>query len=175
MQPEQTYILQEKLLSLSGDLWIEDAAHNRAFEVDGKAFTIRRTLFLLDLNGQPIYQINASLMHLRRTFEIKRGETVVATIQKALMTFLRDKFKVIFADGSEMAISGNIWDHEFRATRNGQEVMAASRKWLSLRGAYAIRIAPGFDVPLALAIAIALEQMEIEERGAATASTSTFS
>jgi uncharacterized protein YxjI len=170
--PEQMYVLQEKLLSLSGDLWIQDAAGNRAFEVDGKAFTIRRTLILLDLSGQPLYQINASLMHIRSTFEIKRGDVVVATVQKALMTFLRDKFKVVFADRSELRISGNIWDHEFRATMNDREVMTASRRWLSLRGAYAIRVAPGFDAPLALAIAIALEQMEIEERGATTANLS---
>jgi len=161
---EQTYVLQEKLLSLSGDLWIEDTAGNHAFEVDGKAFTIRRTLELLDLQGRPLYEINASLMHVHRTFEIKRGEQVVATIQQALMTFFGNRFKVVFADGSELEIQGNIWDHEFQATAGGRQVMAASRRWLSLHDAYAVRIEPGFDVALALSIAIALEQMEKEAR-----------
>ncbi len=161
---ERTFILQEKLLSIGGDLWIEDAAGNHAFEVDGQAFAIRRTLYLLDLDRRPIYEINASLMHIHRTFEIKRGEQIVATVQQALMALFGDRFKVVFADGSELAIRGDIWDHEFSASRQGEEVFAASRRWFSLHGAYAIRVAPDFDVPLALAIAIALEQMELEER-----------
>ena len=161
--PERVFILQEKLLSIGGDLWIEDSAGNHAFEVDGQAFTIRRTLRLLDLQGRELYEINASLMHVHRTFEIKRGEDVVATIQKAFMTFFGDRFTVTFADGSELAIGGDIWDHEFSVTRNGEEVLAASRRWFSLHGAHAIRVAPDFDVALALSLAIALEQMEIEE------------
>ncbi len=67
-----TYVLNQKLLSLSGDLWIEDEQGNNAFQVDGKAFSLRRTLVLEDLSGAPLYAIGKSLAHLHRTFEIKR-------------------------------------------------------------------------------------------------------
>ena len=161
---EHVFVLQEKLLSIGGDLWIEDPSGNHVYEIDGQAFALRRTLHLLDLEGRELYEVNASLMHVRRTFEIKRGEAIVATIEQALMTFFGDRFKVVFEDGSELQISGDIWDHEFEASVNGRPVIAASRRWFSMHGAYAVRVAPEFDVPLALAIAIALEQMEIEER-----------
>ncbi len=169
---DETYVLQEKLLSLGGDLFVTDAAGNHLFEVDGKVFSVRRTLFVNDLQGRPLYEINASLMHIRKTFEIKRDGQVVATIQRALLTFLRPHYTVSMADGQTLDIKGNIWDREFQATQNGQPVFSASRRWLSIRDAYGIRVAPGFDAPLAIALAIALEQMELEHRrqGAAAAS-----
>lgn len=80
-----TYVLNQKLLSLSGDLWIDDEQGNNAFQVDGKAFSLRRTLILLDPSGNPLYAIGKSLAHLHRTFEIKRSDAVVATIQEALV------------------------------------------------------------------------------------------
>lgn len=164
MQAGQVYVLQEKLLSIGGDLYVTDPAGNHIFEVDGKAFSIRRTLFLNDLQGQPLYEINASLMHIHKTFEIKRGDEVVATIQRALVTFLSPHYTVTMAGGRTLEIQGNIWDHEFQATENGQTVFQASRRWLSFRDAYGVQVEPGFDVPLALALAIALEQMELEHR-----------
>jgi uncharacterized protein YxjI len=49
-------------------------------------------------------------------------------------------------------------------TQDGTEVIMVSRRLLSLRDSYGVQVAPGFDVPLALAIVVALEQMELEER-----------
>jgi len=41
-------------------------------------------------------------------------------------------------------------------------VIFASRRILAIRDCYGLQIAPGFDVPLALAIVIVLEQMELQ-------------
>lgn len=95
----QTFVLNQKLMSLSGDLWIDDANGNHAFAVDGKALALRRTLILQDPAGNPLYEINQSLAHLHQTFEIKRGEQIVATIQKAMLNILGDHFTVSMADG----------------------------------------------------------------------------
>jgi uncharacterized protein YxjI len=54
----QTYVLNQKLFSLGGDAWIEDEAGNHAFEVDGKAFSLRRTLEIRDPAGASLYTIN---------------------------------------------------------------------------------------------------------------------
>ena len=51
----RTFALNQSLFSLGGDLWIEDEAGNHAFEVDGKAFTLRRTLELRDTAGTTLY------------------------------------------------------------------------------------------------------------------------
>jgi uncharacterized protein YxjI len=160
----QTYVLNQKLMSLSGDLWIDDAGGNHAFAVDRKAFTVRRTLLLQDPAGNVLYEINQSLAHLHQTFEIKRGAELVATIQKALLNVLGDHFTVDMANGDRLTVTGDWIAREFHVTRAGTDVIFASRHLLSIRDRYGVQIAPGFDTPLALAIVIALEQMEQEER-----------
>jgi hypothetical protein len=37
--------------------------------------------------------------------------------------------------------------------------------WFSIHDAYGIQIAPGFEVPLGLAICVALERVEAQEQG----------
>lgn len=163
-QPGRTFALNQSLFSLGGDLWIEDDAGNRAFEVDGKAFSLRRTLELRDPAGASLYTINRSLAHVRRTFEIKRDGTVVATIEEALLHLLGDRFTIESADGEDLAVAGDWINREFRVTQGGSDVIVASRSLLSLHGGYGVEVAPGFDIPFALAIVVALEQMELEEQ-----------
>jgi uncharacterized protein YxjI len=159
-----TYVLNRKLMSWGGDLWIEDDKGNNAFQVDGRAFSLRRTLVLQDPSGNPLYEINQSLAHVHATFEIKRDDALMATIQKALLTFLGDRFTITLADGQQLSVAGDFINREFTVTRGGSDVIVASRRWLTVRDSYGVQVAPGFDTPLALAIVVALEQMELEKR-----------
>ena len=159
----QTFVLNQKLVSIGGDLWIEDGNGNHAFEVDGKAFSLRRTLILRDTAGAELYEINKSLAHLRTTFEIKRGDQVVATIQRALVNLFGEHFTITAANGEQLAVTGDWIAREFHIQSNGTDVILASRNFFSMHGSYGVRIAQGFDVPLGLAIVIALEQIELDE------------
>jgi uncharacterized protein YxjI len=159
-----TYVLNQKLMSLSGDLWIDDGNGNHAFEVDRKMLVVRRTLLLQDPAGNPLYEINQSLAHLHQTFEIKRGEEIVATIQKALVNIMGDHFTIALAGGEQLKVTGDWIAREFHITRGGVDVVFASRRLLAIRDAYGVQIAAGFEVPLALAIVVGLEQMELEAR-----------
>jgi uncharacterized protein YxjI len=157
------YALHQTLFSFSGDAWIEDDAGNRAFEVDGKAFTIGRTLDLRDPNGVLVYTLHQRVLSFRSTFDVTRGDVPVATIQKALLSFFGDRFAITLADGGELEASGDFLDHEFVVTRDGVTVVEASRSWFSLHDTYGVNVADDFDDPLALAIVIAIEQLERQE------------
>ncbi|MGD0861387.1 MAG: LURP-one-related family protein [Candidatus Limnocylindrales bacterium] len=159
-----TYVLNQQLFSLGGDLWIEDEAGNHVFAVDGKALSLRRTLLLLDPTDNTLYEIGQSLAHVHRTFEIKRADAVVATIQEALFNLLGDHFTITLADGTVLTVTGDFINREFHVMRNGSQLIFASRKFLSIRDSYGVQVVANFEVPLALAIVVALEQMELEER-----------
>jgi len=159
----RTFALNQSLFSLGGDLWIEDDAGNHAFEVDGKAFALRRTLELRDTAGTTLYTINRSLAHVRSTFEIKRNDEVVATIEEALLHMFGDRFTIHPAGGGELTVQGDWIDRDFHVTQGGADVILASRSLLSLHGGYGVQVGPGFDIPFAIAIVVALEQMELEE------------
>ncbi|HYK95632.1 MAG TPA: LURP-one-related family protein [Candidatus Dormibacteraeota bacterium] len=163
----QTYVLNEKLVSLTGDLWIEDGSGNHMFEVDGQLLSLRGTHVLKDLNGRPLYEISKPLApHLHRTIEIKQAGQTVATVQEALFNLGGDKFTITLAAGQSLTVRGDWMSREFQVMdAAGAVVMTASRAWFSIRGAYGIQISPGFDVAFGLAIAVALERVEAEQSG----------
>lgn len=159
----QTFVLNEKLISMTGDLWIDDSNGNHAFEVAGKLVALRRSLLLKDTSGQELYEINKSLAHVHTTFEVKQGDKVVATIQKALMSMFGEHFTITAADGGQMKVTGNWMGREFHIQKDGTDVIVASRQFFTIRDAYGIQVSPGFEAALALAIVVALEQIEKEE------------
>jgi uncharacterized protein YxjI len=158
------YALHQALLSVSGDAWIEDSDGNRLFEVDGKAFALGRTLDLLDRNGAVLYTLHQPVMSFRPKFEISREGGVVATIEKALLALFGDRYSIELADGSmTLEAKGDFLDHEFTISRDGVEVIQASRSWFSMHDTYGVQVADEFDSPLALTMVIAIEQMEHQE------------
>jgi len=168
-QPDQplTYVLNQQLLSLTGDLWIDDGQGNKRFEVDGKLLSLRGTHVLKDLNGQELYSIEKPLApHIHKTVTISKGGQTVATVQEAIFHLGGDKFQISVAGGLELTIKGNWMNREFQvADQAGRVAIQVSRAWFSIHNGYGIQITPGFDIPLALAICIALERVEAQEQG----------
>ncbi len=163
----QTYVLNQKLISLTGDSWIDDGQGNHAFEVDGKLLSLRGTHVLKDLSGQPLYEISKPLApHLHKTIDITHAGQTAATVQEAVFHLGGDKFKITLAGGLELTLSGDWWNREFQVTDPaGRQVMTASRAWFTIHDGYGIQIAPGFDAGLGLAIVVALERVEAQEQG----------
>ena len=87
--------------------------------------------------------INQSLAHIHRTFEIKRGDAIVATLQEALVNILGDRFTITLASGDQLSVQGDWIDREFHVTQAGADVIFASRSLLSLHDTYGAQIADG--------------------------------
>ena len=163
----QIYVLNQKLISLTGDLWIEDGQGNHAFEVDGTLLSLRGTHVLKDLGGQALYEISKPLApHVHKTIEIKKDGRTAATVQEAIFHLGGDKFTITFAGGQQLSVHGDWFNREFQVKdQAGRVVIDASRAWFTIHDAYGIQIAPGFEVPLGLAIVVALERVEAQEQG----------
>ena len=120
------YRMNEKLISIGDDYWIEDETGERAFYVDGKVLRIRNTLIFKDLRGNDLYKITEKLLRIRDTMEIKRADdSLAATVKKDLINILRDKWKVEISDGPDMEIHGNILDHEYEIESEGRKIAEA--------------------------------------------------
>lgn len=153
------YRMQEKLFAIGDDFWIENEGGERAFKVNGKVLRVRDTLALESPNGQELYSIQQKMLHVRDTMEIERGGRKVATVKKALVTPLRDRFSIDVEDGEDMEAKGNIVDHEYKIERDGDEIAEVSRRWFRLRDTYGVEIAPGQDDALILATVVCIDQM----------------
>ena len=153
------YRMQEKLFAIGDDFWIENEGGQRAFKVNGKVLRVRDTLALESPNGQELYSIQKKMLHVRDTMEIEGGGRKVATVKKALVTPLRDRFSIDVENGEDMEAKGNIVDHEYKIERDGDEIAVVSRRWFRVRDTYGVEITPGQDDALILATVVCIDQM----------------
>jgi uncharacterized protein YxjI len=158
--PEGTrYTMREKMFAIGDDYRIENADGERAFKVNGKALRIRDTLVLESPSGEELFTIQKKKLSVRDKMEIERNGKTVATIKKALVSPLRDRYSISVEEGEDMEAKGNIVDHEFKIERGGDKVAEISKRWFRVRDTYGIEIAPGQDDALILACAVCIDQM----------------
>ena len=171
------YRMREKMFSIGDDYWIETDSGERAFKVDGKALRIRDTLALETPAGDEVFTIQEKKLSIRDKMEIERGGTTVATVKKALVSPLRDRFSIEVEGGEDMEAKGNIVDHEYKIERGGDKIAEVSKQWFRVRDTYGIESRKGGDDALILAIAVCIDQMthdaaealSIQQHGAPTA------
>ncbi len=153
------YQMREKLFAIGDDFWIETETGERAFKVNGKALRVRDTFILESPSGDEIFKIQQRKLHIRDTMKVERDGDAVATIKKALITPLRDRFSIELAQGGELSAKGNIVDHEFQIERDGQRVAEISKRWFRIRDTYGIEIPPDEDHALILAATVCIDEM----------------
>jgi uncharacterized protein YxjI len=154
--------MREKLLSIGDDYWIEDDSGARVFKVDGKALRVRDTWVLEDHDGREVATIRERKLSLRDAITIEVGGRH-ATVKKALVG-IRDRFHVEVENGEDLKVHGNIVDHEYEVERDGHEIAEVSKKWFRLRDTYGVEVKDPADVPLVLAVTVAVDALS-HERG----------
>lgn len=153
------YQMREKLFAIGDDFWVENEGGQRAFKVNGKALRVRDTLVLESPRGEELYSIQEKMVRVRDTMHIERGGQQVATVKKALITPLRERFSIDVDGGGDMEAKGNILDHEYKIERGGDEIAEISRRWFRVRDTYGVEINPGEDDALVLAVVVCIDQM----------------
>jgi uncharacterized protein YxjI len=153
------YQMREKMFSIGDDYWIETSRGERAFKVNGKALRVRDTLVIEAPTGDELYKIQEKKARVRDTMDIERGGDVIATVKKALVTPLRERFSIDVRDASDLEAKGNIVDHEYTIERDGDKVAEVSKRWFRVRDTYGIEVAPGQDDALILAVTVCIDRM----------------
>ena len=147
--------MREKLLAIGDDFWIENDQGERAYKVNGKAVRLRETFVLEDTSGGEVARIQERKLSVRDKVAIERGGDKVATVHKALVG-IRDRFAIDVERGADMKAKGNVVDHEYEIERDGNTVASISKKGFRVRDSYGVDVAAGEDVPLMLAITVAI-------------------
>ena len=154
-----TYQMREKMFAIGDDFWIENEAGERVFKVNGKALRIRDTLVLEDPSGAELMTIQEKKVRVRDTMEIEHDGHTVATVKKALVSPLRDRFAIEVEGGEDMEAKGNVVDHEYKIERGGDEVAEVSKRWFRVRDTYGTQIARDQNDALILAVTVCIDQM----------------
>lgn len=157
-----TYRMREKMFAIGEDYWIETDGGDKAFKVNGKAVRLRETFVLEDPSGEELFKIQEKKLSVRDKMEIERDGDTVATVKKALVSPLRDRFSVEVEGGEDIDVKGNIVDHEYKFERGGQKVAEVSKRWFRVRDTFGVQIAADQDDALILATSVCVEQMADE-------------
>jgi uncharacterized protein YxjI len=159
------YRMRQKLLSIGDDYWIENDHGDRVFRVDGKALRLRETLFFEDTDGHKLCRIQHRMMHIRETMELEKPEGGrLALVHKALITPLRERWKIEVEGGQDLEAHGNIVEHEYEIERDGHKVAEVSKKWFRVADTYGVEIAPDENDILLLAATVAIDTMSHPSR-----------
>jgi uncharacterized protein YxjI len=158
------YLLREKLLTLGDDFWIENDRGERAFLVDDKVLRVRDTVVFKDAHGRELLKLQKRLLRARDTMAIERGGDKVATVHKAMITPLRDRFTVDLEGGGRLEVEGDILDHEYQVSRDGFPVANISKRWFRVRDTYGVAVVPGQDDALVLAVTVCIDHLTEHDR-----------
>ncbi len=155
------YLIRKQLFSIGDDFWIEDESGEKAFHVDGKVLRLRDTFVIETADGQEVLKVHQKKLTPKKSYVIERQGQELATVSKALLTPLRDKFKVELAGGGVLEARGNLTDHEFTVEwENGTPMAEVSKRWFSVRDTYGVNVRDGQDAVLALAIAMCIDAIQ---------------
>jgi len=155
------YLIRKQRIALGDDFWVENEAGERVFHIDGKVLRPRDTYVVETADGQELLTIKEQRLKLRKTFKIERRGEELATVAKALVNPLRDRFDIELADGGRLQAKGDLLDHEFTIDWEGGARMAeVSKRWFTVRDAYGVSVLPTQDDVLAVAIAVCIDAIE---------------
>ncbi len=151
------YIMKQKVFSLADKFAIRNENGEDAFFVNGEVFSLGHKLSLEDPQGKELLFIRQKLLSWGPTYELYRGEEHVATIEKEMFTFLHCTFDIHIDGQGDLEAQGDLSDHEYSLTRDGELVAQVSKQWFSWSDTYGVDVAGSEDPVLILASTVVID------------------
>ena len=151
------YVMRQKLLSWGDDFTIKDEQGKDAFFVDGKALSFGDKLSFQDMAGKELVHIEQKLLNWSPTYELWRGDQMLAHVKRELFSFIHHRFTVDVPGPDDLEAEGDFLDHEYAFTRGGKVVATVSKKWFSWTDTYGVEIDDKEDSVLILASAVVVD------------------
>ena len=153
------YIMRQQILSWGDDFAIRNADGEEAYYVDGKVFSFGDKLSFQDLAGNELVFIDQRLLNWSPTYELWKGDELLAVVKRELFSFIHHRFTVDVPGPNDLEAEGDFLDHEYTISRGGSVVATVSKRWFSWADTYGIEIADGKDDVLVLATAVVVDMV----------------
>ncbi|SDS52501.1 LURP-one-related/scramblase family protein [Actinoplanes derwentensis] len=151
------YVIRERFFAIGDDFDVLDEHGTKVYHVDGKVLSVRDKVIIEDPDGTEVATVHRHLIALRPTYEIRIGGEKAAEVRKNLFTPFRDKFTIDVPGPDDLEMKGDLLDHEYVIEQGGTEVASVSKRWLSIRDTYAVKVAAGVEPLLIIGSVIALD------------------
>ena len=141
---QQLGFIKQEFMSWGPKFWFEDTTGSQLGEIDGKVVTVHNEYAIKDKDGQ-----------------------VKAKIKKKVLKLFGSEWWMEDSTGQEMArIQGNVVHHTYDIVAPDKTKIARiHRGWVTIQDEYCIEIVePSFDPMLVLSFAVAMDNVEHEQR-----------
>ncbi|MFI6684242.1 LURP-one-related/scramblase family protein [Streptomyces sp. NPDC050485] len=159
------YLVRDRMLAFHEEAWIETEHRQKLYRVNRKLLRLRTTFDFVDAQGNQMASIVKKALTLHHTILIRQDNEVVGRISKRTFRIFGDRFKVSLRDGRRLRIAGNFWDREFDIQHKGTTLAHISRRWFSIRDAYAIDVLSEQDTTLLIVLAVCVDHTLEDRRG----------
>jgi uncharacterized protein YxjI len=163
-QPELGYRfqVQEHMFSLGKDYFVENEKGERVYWIDAKVLNLPKTILFRDMQGNEKYRMTEKMLRVRGTMTLYKPDgSEAATIHKALIRLLWNRYSIHIPGSSTLETQGDILNHEYVIVKNGAPVVQISREWFRIQNTYGVQVTPGtLDPLLALAMCIGIERLQ---------------
>jgi uncharacterized protein YxjI len=155
------YIMRQRIFALGQDFYINNAAGQAVFKIDGKVRVIKESLKFRDMQGNLLYKLDEKVIRIRESFNILKPDgQLAAKVHNAIIDPLRERFTIEIPGGQNMMTLGKVIWAQYDIQRNGQPVAKISKQfsWIG-RDQYVVDVLPGEDDCLILAITVVIDMM----------------
>ncbi|MET9179037.1 LURP-one-related family protein [Kitasatospora aureofaciens] len=159
------YLVRDRMFAFHEEAWIETEQREKLYRVNRKFFRLRRTFALVDTRGEHVASIVRKAFTFHHTLLIKQEGQPTAKVSKKLFKLFGDRFKVRLGDGRKLRINGNLWDREFDIRHEGTTLAHVSRRWFTIRDAYAVDVMSQQDALLLVILAVCVDHVLQDAKG----------
>jgi uncharacterized protein YxjI len=155
------YIMRQRLFAWGQDFYINNAAGQPCFKIDGKVRLVKESLKFRDMQGNLLYKLDEKVIRIRESFDILNPNSqVVAKVHNAIFDPLRERFTIEIPGGQDMLTVGKVIWAQYDIQCSGQQVAKISKQfsWIG-RDQYVVDVLPGQDDCLILAITVVIDMM----------------
>ena len=131
--PGHQYMMRQKTFAFGDDYIVVNAQRQPCYKIDGKVRMVKESLVLRDLQGKELYRLSEKVIRVRESFDIVRGDAVVARVHNAIVDPLRERFDIEIPGGQSMTARGKIIWAEYTLTRGDKPVAQITKRFSWLR------------------------------------------
>jgi uncharacterized protein YxjI len=155
------YIMRQRMFALGQDFWINNAAGQPCFKIDGKVRVIKESLKFRDLQGNLLYKLDERVLRIRESFDILNPDgSLAAKVHNAIFDPLRERFTIEIPGQEDMLTMGKVIWAQYDILRGGRQVAKISKQfsWIG-RDQYVVDILQGENDCLLLAVTVVIDMM----------------
>ncbi len=155
------YIMRQRMFALGQDFWINNAAGQPCFKIDGKVRMVKESLKFRDMQGNLLYKLDEKVLRIRESFDILNPNgSLAAKVHNAIIDPLRERFTIEISGGENMLTKGKVIWAQYDILRGQRQVAKISKQfsWIG-RDQYAVDILQGENDCLLLAVTVVIDMM----------------